>query len=57
MKRTLTGILAISGLALTLLPSMLVFSGAISTQTNKWLMGIGMVLWFTMAPFWIRRAR
>lgn len=56
MKRILLGILAISGLALTLVPSMLVFAGVISGPTNKALMGVGMLLWFMMAPFWIRRA-
>ncbi|MCB0548980.1 MAG: hypothetical protein KDD19_15480 [Phaeodactylibacter sp.] len=57
MKRILVGILALSGLALTLIPSVLVFAGAISTQTNKVLMAAGMLLWFTMGPFWIRRAK
>ncbi|MCB0555008.1 MAG: hypothetical protein KDD02_15770 [Phaeodactylibacter sp.] len=57
MKRTLLGIFALSGLILTLLPSMLVFADVISAQTNKVLMALGMLLWFTLAPFWIKRAR
>lgn len=56
MKRIVLGLLAFGGLALTLIPSMLVFTGAISPQTNKWLMALGMLIWFAVAPFWIRRA-
>ncbi|MCO6487614.1 MAG: hypothetical protein J5I98_04305 [Phaeodactylibacter sp.] len=56
MKRIILGILAVSGLALTLIPSMLVFAGAISTPTNKAMMAAGTLLWFATAPFWIRRA-
>lgn len=55
MKKTLIGIIALSGLALTLIPSILVFTGALSAPTNKVLMAAGMLLWFTTAPFWIRR--
>ncbi|MCB0564175.1 MAG: hypothetical protein KDD01_07345 [Phaeodactylibacter sp.] len=57
MKRTILGILALSGLLLTLLPSTLVFAGVISAPVNKILMAVGMLLWFTMAPFWIKRAK
>ncbi len=57
MKRTLLGILAISGLALTLLPSVLVFTGALSGPANKVLMAVGMLLWFAAAPFWIGREK
>jgi len=57
MKRILLGLLALSGLALTLIPSTLVFAGEISAQANKILMAAGMLLWFAVAPFWIRRAR
>ena len=57
MKRTLAGILAFAGLAMTLIPSMLVFSGTMTAHTNKVLMGIGMLLWFVAAPSWIKRAQ
>lgn len=57
MKRTMPGLLAFAGLILTLLPSVFVFTGTISLQTNKMLMGIGMLLWFVVAPFWIKRAQ
>ena len=42
-----------SALALTIVPSMLVFSGVIDNSTNKWLMLTGVVLWFISAPAWI----
>lgn len=42
-----------SALALTIVPSILVFSGAIDNSTNKWLMLAGFVLWFISAPAWI----
>ncbi len=56
MKRIISGILAFTGLALTLVPSVLLFYGAISMQANKVLMAAGMLLWFAAAPFRIRRA-
>lgn len=56
MKRIISGILAFTGLALTLLPSVLFFYGAISMQANKVLMATGMLLWFAATPFRIRRA-
>ncbi len=55
MKRTLLGILAFAGLALTLIPSVFVFTGTLPIETNKMLMAAGMLLWFVVAPFWIRR--
>ena len=57
MKRTLLGLAALIGLILTLIPSVFVFTGTISAQTNKMLMGIGMLVWFVLAPFWMKRAR
>lgn len=42
------------GLALTILPSILVLKGIITLQNNFWFMGIGMVVWFTTAPFWMK---
>ncbi|MCB0529571.1 MAG: hypothetical protein H6565_12090 [Lewinellaceae bacterium] len=57
MKRTLLGLLAFAGLLLTLVPSLFVFSGSLSPETNKSLMAAGMLLWFVVAPFWIKRSR
>ena len=55
MKKMILGILAISGLVLTLLPSILVFTGDISKSTHQQLMIIGFVLWFVTAPAVIKR--
>ena len=57
MKRTLLVLLASVGLALTLVPAFFVFAGSLSAQTHKTLMAVGMLLWFVVAPFWIKRAR
>lgn len=53
MKKLLM-ILSYVGLALTILPSILVLKGIITLQNNFWFMGIGMVVWFTTAPFWMK---
>jgi hypothetical protein len=50
-------ILSAVGLGLTILPSVLVFSGAISWQTHAGLMLAGMVVWFATAPGWMRISR
>ena len=46
-------IISYIGLALSIIPSVLVFLGKIDMQTNTTLMAGGMVLWFGTAPFWI----
>lgn len=47
-------IISYTGLILTILPSVLVFNGVIELKTNFLLMGIGLVLWFASAPFWMK---
>lgn len=42
------------GLALTLLPSFVVFQGGISLDAHKWLMFLGTLLWFVTAAFTIK---
>jgi hypothetical protein len=42
-------------LALTIVPSILFFVGNLELSQMKWYMGIGMVLWFVTAPFWINK--
>lgn len=42
-------------LALTLLPSFLVFMGHISLETNKNLMLAGTIGWFLTAPYWMNQ--
>ena len=43
------------GLALSIVPAMLVFAGKITLQTNLNLMILGMLLWFGTSIFWIKR--
>jgi high-affinity Fe2+/Pb2+ permease len=52
MMQTIYRLIAIAGLLLTLIPSLLLFTGAIPAQLNKSLMVVGMILWFVAAPFW-----
>ncbi len=54
MKRIIITILAITGLILTILPSFLLFSGNITSDLNKQLMFIGFLLWFVVAPVWLK---
>ncbi len=46
-------LLSYLGLALTLVPSLLVFYGVIELTAYKWLILAGTLLWFATAPFWI----
>jgi hypothetical protein len=43
------------GLALTLLPSLLVFGGVLSPEAFKTIVLAGSILWLATAPFWINR--
>ena len=54
MKTILKSISYIA-LAATVLPSILVFAGTIELETHKWIMVIGMVVWFVTAPFSIKK--
>jgi ABC-type transport system involved in cytochrome bd biosynthesis fused ATPase/permease subunit len=56
MKKILA-FLAYTGLALTLLPSLLVFHGSLSTNVHKQLMLAGAMIWFIAAPLWFRKSR
>lgn len=47
-------IISYLGLALTIIPSILVLQGVISLENNFLLMAIGMVLWFATSPFWMK---
>jgi high-affinity Fe2+/Pb2+ permease len=50
-------ILSYLGLALTVVPSFLVFSGVIDLSYHKMLMLIGTLLWFLTAPFWMNKQK
>ncbi|SMO48939.1 hypothetical protein [Fodinibius sediminis] len=52
--KTLLVLLSIAGLALTVIPSVLVFSQGLSLETHKLLMLAGMLMWFITAPFWMK---
>ncbi|WP_258105760.1 hypothetical protein [Marinoscillum sp. MHG1-6] len=52
--KTLLKILSLIGLVLTLLPSFLVFYDVIDMATHFNLMGVGVILWFGSAPFWMK---
>ena len=55
MKIALLKIVSFLGLAGTIIPSILVFMGSISSSQNTFIMAISMVLWFATAPFWINK--
>ena len=48
-------LLSLVGLALTMVPAFLVMNGSIRWETHALLMVIGMVLWFSTAPFWMKQ--
>lgn len=43
------------GLMFTIYPPILFFKGDMELDRMKWAMGIGMLLWFLTAPFWINK--
>ncbi len=47
-------IVSLAGLALTVVPSFLVFSDTISFDMHTNMMFFGMLLWFFTAPFWMK---
>lgn len=42
-------------LALTIVPPIIFFVGNLELSQMKGYMGIGMVIWFVTAPFWINK--
>ncbi len=53
---TLLKILSYTGLALTVVPAVLVLAGIISWRAHAVLMLVGAALWFSTASFWMGRA-
>ncbi|MEX0646874.1 MAG: hypothetical protein WEA56_13805 [Balneolaceae bacterium] len=47
-------IISLAGLALTVIPSVLVFTERIMFDTHTSLMLAGMLLWFGTSPFWMK---
>ena len=54
---TLLKLMSFAGLGLTVVPSLLVFTRAMTWETHATLMFVGMVLWFASAPFWMRERK
>jgi len=54
MKKLLM-VASLIGLGLTLIPSLLVFSGRITLESNKVLMLLGTIVWFVAASRWLGR--
>lgn len=50
-------ILSMVGLALTIVPSVLVFTQALAMETHKQWMLVGMLLWFFTAPYWMKEQK
>lgn len=47
-------ILSFTGLALTVIPAILVFTEAITFDMHTNLMVVGMLMWFATSPFWMK---
>lgn len=43
------------GLALTVVPAILVFMGQLPFETHRLLMLFGMIMWFGATPFWMNK--
>ena len=48
-------LISIIGLLVTIIPSFLVFANIVTPDTNKLLMIVGTLLWFSSAPFWMNK--
>lgn len=48
-------ILGVTGLGLTIVPALMVFNGALTSDVNKNCMAVGMFLWFVAAAKLIKR--
>jgi len=55
MKTTILKTVSYLALVATIVPSILVFSQKMDSNTNKAIMAVAMVLWFLTAPFWINK--
>ncbi|WP_339751469.1 hypothetical protein [Algoriphagus aquimarinus] len=54
--KTILKIISFAALALTLVPSFLVFKGVITPELSKTLMLIGTIIWFGTASFWMNKS-
>lgn len=49
-------LLSAAGLILTVIPAFFVLYGAMAWDSHAQLMLIGLVLWFSTAPFWMKES-
>lgn len=54
--KALLKIISFAGLALTVIPAVLVFAGEITWDTHATLMLVGTIAWFATSPFWMEEA-
>ncbi len=50
-------LLSFTGLALTVVPSVLVFNDVLAFDMHTTLMAVGMILWFGSSPFWMKEKK
>ena len=55
MMRLLLKFMSFTGLALTLIPSFLVYLDIITIEHHKIIALVGTILWLCSAPFWLNR--
>lgn len=53
--KLLLKLLSAIGFILTILPSFFVFNNIIDLNTDKLLMFIGTIIWFSSSPFWMNK--
>ncbi len=54
--KSLLKIASLLGLALSIIPPVLLFLGKMEMDSMKLWMGVGMVAWMLTAPFWINKS-
>ena len=55
--RILLQIISAIALVMTVLPSLVYFSGNIELETVKWLMIVASIVWFAVTPFWMGKKK
>jgi len=56
MKKVLF-VVSLAGLAMTLIPALLVFAGKLAIHAHYRFMAAGALLYFASAPFWMKRQK
>jgi len=50
-------IISFIGLGLTIIPSIMVLTGEVSIDQNKFMMLTGTILWFSTVAFWMNKKK